>query len=62
MLDVVEQHQAATMVGKPIVCHATTVEDGTPQVRPKSGNWIDENQTNDVIFSKMIQATQHTQL
>ena len=62
MLDVVEQHQAATMVGEPIVCHATTVEDSSPQVRPKSGNGIDENKTNNVIFSKMIQATLHTQL
>ena len=36
----VELHQAATMVGEPIVCHSPTTEVSIPQVRPKSGNEI----------------------
>ena len=40
-VELVEFHQACTMVGGTTVYHSPTIEKSIPQVQPKSGNEID---------------------
>ena len=40
-VELVEFHQACTMVGGTTVYHSPTIEESIPQVQPKSGNEID---------------------